>query len=57
MNKQLSRKYQLSVFIVASLNILVWFGKIDASLYVTALVATAGGYLAANVVEGKSKNG
>lgn len=46
-----SRKYHLALLSSISLGILLWFGKIDDSLYVTALLGTVGGYLVANVVE------
>ena len=46
-----SRKFILALLSLLSLSVLVWFGKIDAGVYATGLVATVGAYLTANVVQ------
>lgn len=47
----LSRKFILAVLALLSLDVLLWFGKIDGSLYITGLIATVGAYLTANVTQ------
>ena len=44
----LSRKFLLTCAALISLDCMLWFGKIDGSLWLTGLVATVGSYLTAN---------
>ena len=53
MDKLASRKFILAVLSLTSLTLLTWFGKIDAGVYATGLVATVGSYLTANVLAAK----
>ena len=46
-----SRKFLLAVLSLLSVSVLVWFGKIDAGVFATCVVATVGAYLAANVAQ------
>lgn len=46
-----SRKFLLACAALVSLDVLLWFGKIDGSLYITGLLATVGAYLTANVAQ------
>jgi hypothetical protein len=53
MNKFYSRKFSVAILSLLSLDILVWFGKIDSSLYITGLIATVGAYITANYFAAK----
>jgi hypothetical protein len=48
MDKFLSRKFLLACAALISLDCMLWFGKIDGSLWLTGLLATVGSYLTAN---------
>jgi hypothetical protein len=50
-DRLLSRKFILAVLSLLSITVLCWFGKIDAGVFATCLVATVGSYLAANVTQ------
>jgi hypothetical protein len=51
MNRLLSRKFLLATGSLLSVSLLCWFGKIDAGVFATCLVATVGAYLTANVTQ------
>lgn len=55
MSPLLSRKFIVAVLALLSLDVLLYLGLLSDSLYVTALIATVGAYLTANVAQKVSK--
>lgn len=53
MTRYRSRKFVMSMGVVISASVLVWFGRIDAGVYSAVVIAVVGGYLAANVTQKK----
>ena len=51
MDKLISRKFILSMVVVISINLLCWYGRIDAGVYATIMVATVGAYITGNVTQ------
>lgn len=45
------RKFILALLSMASASVLVWFGKISPDAYSTVMLAVAGAYSAANVLQ------
>lgn len=48
-----SRKFILAMASLASLSAMLWFGRIDGSLFITGMTVIVGGYLTANVAQNK----
>lgn len=46
-----SRKFILAMTAAVSASVLVWFGKIDAGVYSSVMIADIGAYLTANVAQ------
>lgn len=53
----LSRKFVLALFALISLDVMLWFECMEASLYVTAFIATITSYMTANVVQKTTTKG
>ncbi len=51
LNKLASRKFILATLSLLSVSVLCWFGKIEAGVFATVVVATVGAYLTANVAQ------
>jgi hypothetical protein len=51
MKQLLSRKFILAVLSLLAVSVLCWFGKIEAGVFATVVVATVGAYLTANVAQ------
>jgi hypothetical protein len=51
MEKLMSRKFILAFLSMLAVSVLCWFGKIEAGVFATVVVATVGAYLTANVAQ------
>lgn len=56
LNKFLSRKFLLAIFIIAGNFLMIYYGKISDGVYSTVVVATIGAYLTSNVIAKKDNN-